>query len=94
MLGPFGIGNKKPVVECVGFVVKEVRTFGTAGTHTEISLEDNTGSVVRAVAFFTKPESFSVTPIVGARVQVIGTAEESRFGGRVRTEVRIVDIVN
>ncbi len=89
---PFGIGNAKPLFVLQNVHITNVREFGKESTHIELTLQDENGMALRANKFFATAESFSTTPQEGARADVIGTLEESRFGGRYSVEIRIVDI--
>ena len=91
---PFGVGNPKPVFLCRDVHIHAVRTFGKEDAHVEIHIGQRASAdMVRAIAFFTRPEAFTRTPDVGRRATVVCTLERSRFAGRVQLELRIVDIV-
>jgi len=91
---PFGIENKKPIFVCNSVIVKSLKQFGKDKNHFEMQLaEDNNQKIVRAIAFFKTPKSFTVKPKENEKVNVLCTIELSRFAGRVSLELRVIDIV-
>jgi len=91
VLAPFGVGNEKPLLEARDVSITAVRQFGKDDAHLEI-LGTHNGTRIRAIAFFKHATSFTRAPKVGETISIIGTVECSRFNGRVRYEMRIVDI--
>lgn len=93
-LRPFGIGNERPVFVCERVQIDSVSSFGSDGAHLEVRLcNERMRTTIRAIAFFTRPESLTRAPVNGETVTVLATLEESHFGGRTNLELRIVDIV-
>tara|TARA_B100000745_G_scaffold79005_1_gene48429 strand:+ start:10398 stop:12119 length:1722 start_codon:yes stop_codon:yes gene_type:complete len=91
---PFGVGNPKPVFLCRDVHVHSIRQFGKEANHTEIIVaKEGRRENVRAVAFFRQASSFTNEPKIGVTVTIVCTLELSRFAGRTRLELRIVDIV-
>jgi len=91
---PFGIENKKPIFVCSKVNVKSLKQFGKEENHLEMQLvEDGVARVMRAIAFFKTPDSFTNTPKENKDVDVLCTLELSRFAGRVNLELRIIDVI-
>ncbi|MEX0918077.1 MAG: single-stranded-DNA-specific exonuclease RecJ [Candidatus Paceibacterota bacterium] len=91
-LGPFGMGNPKPLFAFPDVVPKEVSVFGKTKEHLKL-LFDVDGRSIEAIAFFSTPESFTALPEVGKQVRLIGHVEESYFMGRRQIRLRVVDIL-
>ncbi len=90
---PFGIENAKPTFVCKNMEVQTVRQFGKEDAHLEMHIAPDAFSTgVRAIAFFKNADSFTNKPEVHKTVDVVCTLELSRFAGRTRLELRIVDI--
>jgi len=92
MLAPFGMGNEKPLYKLTGVVAKEVAVFGKTKEHTKLQF-DTKGHAHEAIAFFKKPEDFTVTPEVGVEHTLLAHLEQSHFMGRLQTRLRIVDVL-
>ncbi len=91
-LAPFGAGNQKPLYVFRNVIPKTVVAFGKGKEHTRISFETK-GRAKDAIAFFKKPEQFSVVPEVGQKLSLLAHLEQSYFMNRLETRLRIVDIV-
>lgn len=87
-LGPFGVGNPKPVFLIKNITPKNIRLFGKKSNHVEISFGRN-----RAIGFFQRPEDFTKTPVAGEKCNLLGNLEESFFAGKLERRIRIVDVV-
>lgn len=92
-LAPYGIGNLKPIFLISGAEISEVKQFGKEKNHLEISFNKKGGSV-KAIAFFSKPDKFSVTPKEGGIVSILATLEKSMFRNYPELRLRIIDIVH
>lgn len=92
-LGPFGVGNPKPVFMFEQVPVLDVKQFGKEKNHTEVKLGDGFGKPVTAISFFSTPEKFKRPPRVGEKISLIGTLEKSMFRNYPELRVRIVDII-
>jgi single-stranded-DNA-specific exonuclease len=90
-LAPFGMGNQKPLFLFSDVRIARVGVFGKAKDHTKLTIEGDDRQY-EAIAFFMLPEQFSVTPEIGAVVQLIGYLEESYFLGRRERRIRVVDV--
>jgi single-stranded-DNA-specific exonuclease len=88
-LGPFGVGNERPLFLFTHVAIQNTRMFGKANDHLELSLEQN-GAQSGAIAFFATPASFQKQFAVGDRVDVVGHIERDWRGS---PRIRIVDIV-
>ncbi|MBX4195825.1 single-stranded-DNA-specific exonuclease RecJ [Candidatus Parcubacteria bacterium] len=88
MLAPFGTGNPKPIFR-ISSEVKDVRQFGKAQDHLEVMLNPN----IKAISFFSTPESYKVPLKSGLRINLDAHLEKSYFRGRPDLRLRIVDII-
>lgn len=91
-LAPFGVANPKPVFEFPDAQVFEIKLFGKAKEHLEISFKDSTGRIVKAVTFFKSPESFGVKIAPGEKIKLLASVEKSVFGRKEEIRLRIVDV--
>lgn len=86
---PFGMANEKPVFKLTNVPIKSMKQFGKTKEHLELVL----GSKLKAISFFSTPESFKIDP-----KQEICTVhahlEKSFFLNRPEIRLRIVDIVS
>lgn len=89
---PFGVDNPKPIFNIKG-ELKEVRQFGKEGNHMEVVITDGNKDL-KAISFFSSPESFSVKPVVGQNHNLEANLEKSFFRNRPELRLRIVDIIN
>src|SRR3989344_3111115 len=92
-LAPFGVGNSKPLFLMENVPVKSVRQFGKDNNHLEISIPNSSGMEMKAVAFFSKPDSFKMLPEPGGQINLVAHLEKSFFQNRPELRLRIVDIV-
>ncbi len=88
-LAPFGVGNARPLFMFSNVSIANVRAFGKAGDHLEISLEQN-GACAAGIAFFSTTASFQKTIEKGASATVVGHIERDWRGA---PRVRIVDVL-
>lgn len=91
-LAPFGVGNPKPVFLFRDSLVKQVRLFGKHNEHLELTFENNIGMPVKAIAFFTKHDSFGDPIEEGKIIQLFGSIEKSTFGYKKEIRLRIENI--
>ncbi|MEK7140350.1 MAG: single-stranded-DNA-specific exonuclease RecJ [Patescibacteria group bacterium] len=93
-LAPFGCENPKPVFLFQDVKIENVKKFGKngSGEHFEITFSGNDNEV-KAVSFFSTPESFEVPVSEGKSVNLLATFDLSRFRGREELRLRIVDII-
>lgn len=92
MLAPFGMDNAKPLYKLTDVVAKEVAIFGKTQEHTKLQF-DTKGYAREAIAFFRKPEDFTVEPKAGEKITLLAHLEQSYFMNRLQTRLRIVDII-
>ena len=71
-----------------------MRKFGKngSGEHLEIIFSDRNGSEVKAISFFSAPESFKTPLAEGASVDLLATFDLSFFRGREELRLRVGDI--
>jgi single-stranded-DNA-specific exonuclease len=92
-LAPFGMENPKPIFVFPNAEIHEVKMFGKKTEHLKIDFKKNNGSIISAIAFFTKPENFSARIEKGEKINLLGNLEKSFFRGRPEVRLRIVDII-
>jgi len=86
-MAPFGVGNSKPIFFFRDSVIKTIRLFGKANEHLELSFQNSTGKFIKAIAFFTRHDSFDEPLEEGKNIQLFASIEKSYFG--YKTEVRL-----
>ncbi len=91
-LAPFGEGNKKPLYKFKDVHVQEVSLFGKGKEHTKLQLETS-GCIKEAIAFFKKPDEFTISPESEKKVTLLAYMEESYFMGRLQVRLRLVDVL-
>ena len=90
-LAPYGMANPKPLFVIEG-VVHDVRNFGSAKNHFEVSFRKTNGDVIRAIAFYRTDESFRrIEP--GETLKVVGHVEKNFFAGRHTLQIKLVDVL-
>lgn len=92
-LSPFGVGNPKPVFLLRNVIPSEVKMFGKAKDHLELSFENSRGYKVRAIGFFTSHDDFDVKVEKNKPISLVASIEKSYFGNRVELRLRIIDII-
>jgi single-stranded-DNA-specific exonuclease len=90
---PFGASNPKPIFLFEDVRPKGVKQFGKTKNHLEISFENSKGTLVKAISFFAKPDSFSNKPEEGKSVNLVATLEKSFFRNFPELRLRVVDII-
>ncbi len=91
-IGPFGVGNHKPLFKFENVTPVSVELFGKTKEHTKLLFDTQNGRV-EAISFFQKPEEFQVEPNVGEKLSLLAHVEESFFMGRKQIRLRIVEII-
>lgn len=91
-LAPFGMGNPKPLFLFKDVTPAEVKAFGKAKEHLDISFANSNNKQVRAIGFFMKPEDFETVPQTGKPLNLVATIEKSMFRNYPELRLRIVDI--
>src|SRR3989344_499182 len=88
---PFGMGNKKPIFKIPKAEIKSVKKFGKESNHLEVIF--NSGDKeVKAISFFSSPDSYSPPLTPGASISLLANLEKSYFRNRPELRLRIVDI--
>jgi single-stranded-DNA-specific exonuclease len=93
-LAPFGIGNTKPTFLFENIEIANVKIFGKAKDHLELTFKDSKNRDIKAICFFKKPEDFGDKVEVGKKINLIATIEKSFFGYKKEIRLRIVDILH
>ena len=83
-LGPFGNGNRQPLLMCRDAVVRDSRCVGD-GSHLKLTLEDGTGTAKSAIAFGWGAQD----PGVGARIDAAFAPMVNTWRGRSQVELEI-----
>lgn len=92
-LAPFGVGNEKPIFLFKSVPIASVRVFGKQNNHLEISFQKFDDTFLKAIGFFTKPDSYGALLEAGKVIDLVASFELSNFNGRSELRLRIVDIV-
>jgi single-stranded-DNA-specific exonuclease len=92
-LAPFGVGNPKPLFLLKDAELETVKEFGKEKNHLEVSVKRN-GKPLKAIAFFSGVDDFSVTPKAGGRANMVVSLEKSNFRSYPELRLRIIDIID
>lgn len=93
-LAPFGEGNPKPLFLFKDVPVKGVRMFGKGKEHLELQFEKESGGTVKAIQFFTTPESLGIEFHENTVINFVAHIELSNFMGRSEIRLRLVDVLS
>ena len=88
-LEPYGSGNPQPVVRVNNVVVMNVRRMGDSSQHVKLTLKDDTGRKIDALAF-SAPQHFFVDP--GTRINVWCTVELNEWNGNRSVEGKLLHL--
>lgn len=91
-IGPYGVGNEKPLFKFENVTPQSVELFGKTKEHTKMIFDTDNGQL-EAINFFKKPEDHQNTPEVGKSHNLLAHVEESFFMGRKQLRLRIVEIL-
>lgn len=91
-LAPFGAGNPKPTFMFEDIEIADIKIFGKAKDHLELSFKDSKNKKVKAISFFKKPEDFGDKVKIGGKINLLATIEKSLFGYKKEIRLRIVEI--
>jgi single-stranded-DNA-specific exonuclease len=92
-LGPFGLGNDKPLFVFPNIKIEKIKKFGkNGGEHLELTVSDG-GARTKAVSFFSSHDSFGKIIEEGGSADLYATFDLSRFMGREELRLKIVDIL-
>ncbi len=92
-LGPYGVGNPKPVFLFKNLRIKNVKPFGKTKNHMELSFENTVGEVFNAISFFTKANDPLKKFKVGDTVSLKACMEKSYFKRYPELRLRIVSVL-
>jgi len=87
LFAPFGMNNEKPVFK-ISCKVEEVKKFGKNGEHLELKLGRN----LRAISFFSSPETYKLPNLQTSQLIIHAHLEKSYFRNRPEIRLRIVNI--
>lgn len=88
-LGPFGMGNERPVLGAMGVTVLDSRRMGGDGTH--LTLQVGQGPTELRTVAFGRGDLVDELPR-GAPVDMLFSPKLNRFRGRTTVELQLVDI--
>lgn len=88
-LGPFGEGNRRPVLGTLGVTVVQARRMGGDGSHLQVQLAQGPASL-RGVAFGAGDEVDALPS--GLELDVLYTPKINRFRGRADVELELVEM--
>lgn len=92
-LAPFGVGNPKPIFILKNIIPTEIKVFGKAKDHTELTFHNSKNYKVKAICFFKKPEDFEIKLGKNMPINLIASMEKSYFGNKAELRLRIIDII-
>ena len=92
-MSPFGLCNEKPVFLFEGVKPEFIKQFGKKFEHLEITFLSSENKKVKAISFFTLPDSYTNPPAIGKPINLYASFDMSRFMGREELRLRIVDIL-
>lgn len=92
-LGPYGIGNPRPVFAFPESTIVDIRMFGKARDHLEITLTDTSGARIKAIAFYSDAKSFSQPCATNDQITLIAEFDHSTFRGKSELRLKIIDVV-
>ncbi len=92
-MAPFGLANPKPMFLFENIPVNAIKTFGKASEHLEFFFMNSRGQNIKAISFFSTPESFTKIPAAGEPISLLATFDLSRFAGRVELRLRVEDLI-
>jgi single-stranded-DNA-specific exonuclease len=88
-LEPYGSGNPQPVVKLNNVTVTNVRQMGDSNQHVKLTLKNESGRTIDALAF-NAPQHFFVEP--GTRVHVWCTVEMNEWNGNRSVEGKLLHL--
>ena len=92
-LGPYGIGNPRPLFEFSHIKIHDIRLFGKGDDHLEITFVSPLGKQIKAIAFYTALDAFNVPIERDGICTLIAEFDYSTFRGKSELRLKIVDIV-
>lgn len=87
--GPYGAGNPEPVIALLNLRVRQSRTVGQS--HLSVTLEDDAGQSVRAIAFRAEGEPLGDVLRSRQRLHVTGKVRADDWRGGEAGQLQIVD---
>lgn len=91
-LSPFGTGNPKPRFLFRKVMPENVRTFGKANDHVEITFRNKRGKV-SAISFFGATSEWAKKVEMNRPIDLIASVEKSMFRGRPELRLRIEEVI-
>jgi single-stranded-DNA-specific exonuclease len=92
--GPYGAGAPEPLFALPRHRLAEVTPVGAEGRHLRLRAVAGDGRAVDGIAFRAAGKKLgeALIRLKGAPVHLAGTLSVSRYGGRERAQVRVVDV--
>lgn len=91
-LGPFGVGNPKPLLQITDVRPTHVDVFGKGKEHIKLQVP-GASRELEAIAFFKQPQQFTHQPVADTTCTLLAEPEQSYFRGRAQLRLRIVDVL-
>lgn len=89
-LGPFGVGNPKPVLVFRDLTVLSARSCGKNGDHLQLLLDDGAGCRIKAIAFGCGALATKLRG--GDRLDLAAEPSVNEWNGRVSVELTVKDL--
>jgi len=104
-MGPYGIGNPKPIFLLKNVAIDAVKAFGNGGIHLDVSFRNSKDKKISAIGFFTATSSEKFDAInghiwqgvnleAGQKIDALVSIEKSNFKNFPELRLRIVDLRN
>ncbi len=92
-LSPYGEGNLKPVFLFENVEIAEIRNFGKAKNHLELSFTNSLGKKIKAIGFFMSDQFGSQKLEAKGKINLVANFEKSNYRNFPELRLRIVDII-
>ncbi|MFZ1250786.1 MAG: single-stranded-DNA-specific exonuclease RecJ [Candidatus Microsaccharimonas sp.] len=89
-LEPYGSGNPQPIVRLNNVIVMNIRRMGDTNQHVKLTVQNNTGHKIDALAF-NAPQHFFVEP--GTRLDIWCSVELNEWNGNRSVEGKLLHLV-
>ncbi len=89
-LGPFGVGNPKPLLVLRDLTVRSARACGKNGEHLQLLLDDEAGCRIKAIAFRCGP--LAATLKNASRLDLAAEPSINEWNGRISVELTVKDL--
>lgn len=90
-LGPFGVGNHRPIFVIENIKIENVVLFGKEKNHLKLIFKKDNGQEMSAIKFFDNNSSLDKKISDGDTINLIFTVDKSYFGYRPELRMKIID---